>query len=88
MKIALMRLAAWLAFSSLLVSSLAIAAVPKDAERPDKEMLQMMELLKNMEMIKRIDLMQDMQNVDSAGGTTADTGAQKSQVVKKREAGK
>jgi hypothetical protein len=51
-------------------------------------MLQMMELLKNMEMIKHIDLMQDMQNVDSAAKNTADAGAQKSQVVKKREAGK
>jgi hypothetical protein len=88
MRIVLMRVAAWLVFASLLLSNGAIAAVPKDAERPDKEMLQMMELLKNMEMIKQIDLMQDMQNVDSSGGTTADTGAQKSQVVKKREGAK
>jgi hypothetical protein len=88
MKIALLRLAAWLAFVSLLPSRGAIAAVPKDVERPDKEMLQMMELLKNMEMIKHIDLMQDMQNVDSAAKTTADANAQKSQVMKKREAGK
>jgi hypothetical protein len=88
MKIALLRLAAWLVFVSLLPSRGAIAAVPKDVERPDKEMLQMMELLKNMEMIKHIDLMQDMQNVDSAAKTTADAGAQKSQVVKKREGAK
>jgi hypothetical protein len=88
MRIVLMRVAAWLVFVSLLLSSRAIAAAPKDAERPDKEMLQVMELLKNMEMIKHIDLMQDMQNVDSSGGATADTGAQKSPVVKKREAAK
>jgi hypothetical protein len=84
-----MKVAARLAFMSVLLSSGAIAAVAKDTERPDKEMLQMMELLKNMEMIKNIDLMQDMQNVDSsAAGAAADSSAQKSQVVKKKEAAK
>ena len=83
-----MRLAAWIALLSVLVSTASIAAVHKDNDRPDKEMLQMMDLLKNMEMIKQIDLMQDMQKVESVGEPAASTNPQKSTVVKKREAAK
>ena len=83
-----MKPAAWIALFGVLVSTASIAAVPKDNDRPDKEMLQMMELLKNMEMIKQFDLIQDMQKVESAGEAAPGTTTQKSQVVKKREAAK
>lgn len=78
-----MRSVAWIPLFSALVSTASIAAVPND--RPDKEMLQMMELLRNMEMIKQIDLMQDMQKVDAAGEPIAGATAQKSPAVKKKE---
>jgi tellurite resistance protein len=64
------------------------AAAPKDSDRPDKEMLQMMELLKNMEMLKQIDLMQDMQKIDSTSGAAAGGSSQKIPAVKKPEATK
>ena len=83
-----MRPAAWIALFSVLVSTASIAAVPKDYDRPDREMLQMMELLRNMEMIKQIDLMQDMQKIDSVGEPAAGSTPQKSSAVKKREAPK
>ncbi len=68
----------------IMIAGTSVAAAPKDNDRPDKEMLQMMELLKEIDMIKQIDLMQDMQKVESAGQTTL----QKSPAVKKREAAK
>lgn len=50
-------------------------AATKDGERPDREMLRMMEFLREMEMIKQMEMMQDMQNVEPvvepAPGTTA-----------------
>ena len=83
-----MRPAAWIALFSVFVSTVSIAAVPKDYDRPDKEMLQMMELLRNLEMIKQIDLMQNMQKVDSVGEPAAGSTLQKSSTVKKGEAPK
>jgi len=82
-----MKPAAWIALLGIFIVAPLSAATPKDNDRPDKEMLQMMELLKNMEMIKQIDLMQDMQKVE-AGEPAASTPSQKSSSVKKREAAK
>jgi hypothetical protein len=38
----------------------------KDGEKPDPEMLKMMELLREMDMIKQIDMLQDMHRVEAA----------------------
>jgi hypothetical protein len=75
-----MRRAATIALLITVVAA-TFGAAPKDSDRPDKEMLQMMELLKNMEMLKQIDLMQDMQKIDSASGGNS----QKIPAVKKPE---
>jgi hypothetical protein len=83
-----MKLAVWIALLGVFIVGPLNAATPKDNNQPDKEMLQMMELLNNMEIIKQIDLMQDMQKVEPVGEPAASTASQKSSSVKKKEAAK
>ena len=82
-----MRRAATIALL-ITVVAVTLGAAPKDSDRPDKEMLQMMELLKNMEMIKQIDLMQDMQKIDSTPAAATGASSQKIPAVKNPEAAK
>jgi hypothetical protein len=69
----------------LFASSLSMAAT-KDNERPDKEMLQMMDFLREMEMIRQMDMMQDMPNVEYAGDQLKGTSPQKPPPKKKETA--
>jgi hypothetical protein len=48
-------------------------AATKELEKPDREMLRMMELLKEMEMLQQIDMMRDMHEADHAGTAPRDT---------------
>lgn len=57
-----MRKIAWIVF--LLISFSSSFAATKAEERPDKEMLKLMELLREWDMIKELDLMRQMENLD------------------------
>ena len=48
-------------------------AATKDGEKPDPEMLKMMEFLREMEVIKQIDLLQDMHRVEAVADQTRTT---------------
>lgn len=48
-------------------------AAAKEPERPDREMLRMMELLKDMEMLQQIEMMRDMHEADSTGAPPRQT---------------
>ena len=63
-------------------------AATADRDKPDKQMLQMMDLLKEMELIKHMDFIQDIPKIDpsAAKGTAAGTG--KSAPAKAMEAAK
>jgi hypothetical protein len=55
------------AFYGCLVASCVFAAA-QETEKPDREMLRLMELLKDLEMLQQIDMMRDMHEPDYAGG--------------------
>ena len=71
----------------LALSALAVAAT-KDNQRPDKEMLQMMDLLREMEMIRQMDMIQDMGRIEGDGDQRKESGAQKTAPLKRKEAAK
>jgi hypothetical protein len=80
-----MRPASWLVVAAVLFGSPLALAASKDNEQPDKEMLQMMDLLRDMEMIRRIDMMQDMAEVEQAGDQIKGTNLPKSAPKNKKE---
>jgi len=57
----------------------------RDSERPDREMLRMMEFLREMEMMKQMEILRDLNQVEIVGDTIRETPAQKSPAAKKRE---
>ncbi|TAK02091.1 hypothetical protein EPO44_08570 [bacterium] len=57
-----MRKIAWIFFLLLFYSS--SFSGTKQEERPDREMLRLMELLREWDMIKELDLMRQMENLD------------------------
>ena len=59
-----------------------------DRDNPDKQMLQMMDLLKEMEMIKQIDLIQDIPKLDPSAAKGSAAGSGKSAPAKPIEAAK
>jgi hypothetical protein len=63
-------------------------AASKDAERPDKEMLRMMDFLREMEMIKQAEMMQELSQVEQAGEQIPDTRGRKPLPAKRKEAAK
>jgi hypothetical protein len=63
-------------------------AATKDSERPDREMLRMMDFLREMEMIKQAEMMQELSQVERAGDQLSDTRARKPLPAKKKEAAK
>jgi len=67
----------------LFVSSPGVAAT-KD-ERPDREMLKMMELLREMEMIKQMEMLRDLHVVESGGDHAKNSMPQKSTPPRKKE---
>ena len=84
----MLTLSHWL-FLSLVMATPAIAsAASKETERPDREMLGMMELLRDMEVIKNMEMMKDMQQVEQAGDQAPRGTAQTTLPAKKKEAAK
>lgn len=63
-------------------------AATKDTDRPDREMLRMMEFLREMEMIKQMEMMEDMKNLQSPGDPVREATIQKSAPTGKKEATK
>ena len=63
-------------------------AATKNAERPDKEMLRMMDFLREMEMIKQAEMMQELSQMEQAGDQMSDTRARKPLPPKKKETAK
>ena len=62
-----------------------LLAASKDNERPDKEMLQMMDFLREMEMIRQLDMMKDMQNLENLGDGAKGANAPNNSPTKKKE---
>lgn len=60
----------------------------KDAERPDKEMLRMMDFLREMEMIKQAEMIQELTQIEQIENQTSDTRARKAVPGKKKETAK
>jgi hypothetical protein len=58
----------------------------KNAERPDKEMLRMMDFLREMEMIKQAEMMQELPQIEQAGDQTSDTRARQPSAKRKEMA--
>ena len=81
-----MRQLAWLILLLLLAGSSAGSAASKENERPDKEMLRMMDLLHEMEMVKRVEMMQDLTHVEQIGTPTPDASSRKPLPSKRKEA--
>jgi hypothetical protein len=67
---------AGLMLSGAFVAFSVLAAV-KQAEKPDREMLRMMELLKEMEMLQQIEMMRDMHEAEKSGEPPRNAGARK-----------
>ena len=78
----------WLFLSLLVLTPAASLAASKEAERPDKDMLMMMDFLRDWEVIKHMEMMKDMQQVERAGDQAPRGAAQTSLPAKKREAAK
>jgi hypothetical protein len=82
-----MRKADLLLLGSLLILAVEATshAATKDSERPDKEMLRMMDFLREMEMIKQVEMMQDLSQVEQVGDQISDAPARKSSPSKRKE---
>ncbi|MGH7874458.1 MAG: hypothetical protein ACREQO_19870 [Candidatus Binatia bacterium] len=78
----LKRVAATLLF--LVIAATMAMTATKDSEKPDPEMLKMMEFLREMEVIKQIDLLQDMHRVEAASDQTR-AAPRKTEPVKQKE---
>jgi hypothetical protein len=83
-----MKTAALIALLAGTFTAFSLMAATKDSDKPDKEMLRMMELLKDMDMIRQIDLMQDIQKVEPSAGAAEGTATEKSVPARKRELAK
>jgi hypothetical protein len=73
--------------SVLAVSTVGFAA-SKDNQRPDKEMLRMMDFLREMEMVKQAEMMQDLSQVEQVGDSISNEGGRKPLPAKRKEAAK
>ena len=56
---------------SLVLAALAGLAAEKPSDKPDPEMLRMMDLLKDWEMFKNMELLKEMQRIDKQPTPTA-----------------
>ena len=83
-----MRQLTWLVLLLVLAGSRTGAAASKDSERPDKEMLRMMDFLREMEMVKQVEMMQDLSQVEQAGAPSVNDRARKPLPSKRKEAAK
>ena len=71
---------------ALLFTGSVLPAATKDDPPPDKEMLQMMEILRDIDVIRQMDMMQELQNVEYAGDQSKGTNRQKPPAKKKETA--
>jgi hypothetical protein len=78
----------WLFLSMLVLAPATSLAASKEAERPDKDMLRMMDFLRDLEVIKHMEMMKDMQQVEQVGGQAPRGTAQTTTPAKKKEAAK
>lgn len=78
----------WFTLVVLLATSAPSLAATKDSDRPDREMLRMIDFLKEMEMIKQIEMMQDMQQFEQIGDQMPRGSAKTSLPAKRKEAAK
>lgn len=60
-------------------------AATKQNDRPDKEMLRLMEFLRNWEMIKEMEIMQNLQSVEQGNDLGSNTASEKSSPGTKKE---
>jgi len=72
---------------ALVLARPALAAT-KDGERPDREMLRMIEFLREMEMIKQMDMMEEMKQFESPENSVGEATSRKSAPAGKKEASK
>lgn len=72
-----MKKIAWILFLLLFYSPSFAGA--KEEERPDREMLKLMEFLRDWEMIKDLDLMRQLGNLDRMEEPATEPGAQNPQ---------
>ncbi len=79
---------AWLTLLVILTAAWPSFAANKGSERPDREMLRMMEFLRDMEMIKQMEMMQDMHNVETLEEKMPGTTAKNPGAARKKEATK
>ena len=79
----MLKRAAATLFFLVIAATMALTAT-KDDQKPDPEMLRMMEFLREMEVIKQVDLLQDMHRVEAASDQTR-AAPRKSEPVKQKE---
>jgi hypothetical protein len=60
-------------------------AATREAERPDREMLRMMEFLREMEMLKQMEMMREMQDIEHVGEPLPGPAPHKAPPLKKKE---
>ena len=72
-----MRLAAWMFLFLCLLHPGSFAGT-RDAERPDREMLRLMDLLQEWEIIQELDLMRQLDTLESAPEKSSEQGDRKS----------
>jgi len=76
----------WLMLLVALVLVRPALAATKDGERPDREMLRMIEFLREIEMIQQMEMMEDMKSLESPGESLREATTQPSAPSAKREA--
>jgi hypothetical protein len=57
----------------------------RDNERPDRELLNMLDFLRDMEMVKQMDILRELHQVEVVGDFRSENTAQKSPPAKKKE---
>jgi hypothetical protein len=77
----LMSQAAGCLLCGALVAPCALAAV-KEPEKPDREMLRMMEFLKEMEMLQQMEMMREMQEAENGYAPSRNASARKAPPAK------
>ena len=75
----------WFLLVLLLASSPPAFGAARDAQLPDKEMLQMMEFLREMEMIKQLEMMRELDRAESVGEPAKNSLPPKPAAAKKKE---
>lgn len=83
-----MRKSYWLFLLMFVTQPTGLHAATKDAERPDKEMLRMIDFLKDWEVIDNMEMMKDMHQVARAAEQGARAGTLPAAPPRKKETAK